>query len=84
MPKKTYSNFLEIAGVRTATEAEAALDAFPIRQRPRSPCPAQPWDCFAYAVAKTYRATLLFKGEDFEKPTDILSHPLIPPAYRVR
>ena len=29
-------------------------------------------DCFAYAVAKTYRTTLLFKGDDFNK-TDILS-----------
>ncbi|MGH7246670.1 MAG: hypothetical protein ACREH9_01065 [Pseudomonadota bacterium] len=29
-------------------------------------------DCFAYAVAKNYRTSLLFKGEDFDK-TDIRS-----------
>ena len=28
--------------------------------------------CFAYAVAKNHRTTLLFKGEDFDK-TDIRS-----------
>lgn len=28
--------------------------------------------CFAYAIAKTYRTTLLFKGEDFNT-TDIPS-----------
>jgi uncharacterized protein with PIN domain len=29
-------------------------------------------DCFAYAIAKNHRTTLLFKGEDFRK-TDIRS-----------
>ena len=27
-------------------------------------------DCFSYAIARNYRAALLFKGEDFNK-TDI-------------
>ena len=67
--------FLGTAGVRTvsitAKEAETALDAFS-RYGKRRGHPAQLnlGDCFAYAVAKTYRTVLLFKGEDFGK-TDI-------------
>ncbi len=34
-------------------------------------------DCFAYALAKTLNAPLLFKGEDFAK-TDLEPAPLIP------
>lgn len=67
--------FLATAGIRTvsitAKEAEAALDAFS-RYGKGGGHPAQLnlGDCFAYAAAKTYGTTLLFKGEDFAK-TDI-------------
>ncbi len=36
-------------------------------------------DCFVYACAKTYRAPLLFKGDDFTK-TDIPSVLVVPSA----
>jgi ribonuclease VapC len=36
-------------------------------------------DCFVYACAKSYRAPLLFKGDDFTK-TDIQSVLVAPPA----
>ena len=55
----------------TSTEAEAALDAFSRYGKGRGhPAQLNLGDCFAYAVAKTYRTELLFKGEDFTK-TDI-------------
>lgn len=69
--------FLGTAGVRTVSitekEAEAALDAFSRYGKGRGhPAQLNLGDCFAYAVAKTYQTTLLFKGEDFNK-TDIWS-----------
>ena len=69
--------FLGIAGVRTVwvtgKEAEIALDAFARYGKGRGhPAQLNLGDCFAYAVAKTYRTTLLFKGDDFGK-TDIRS-----------
>ena len=71
------SEFLGTAGVHTISitgnEAEAALDAFAKYGKGRGhPAQLNMGDCFAYAVAKTYRTTLLFKGEDFNK-TDIPS-----------
>jgi ribonuclease VapC len=69
--------FLEAAGIRTvsitAKEAETALDAFDRYGKGRGhPARLNMGDCFAYAVAKNYRASLLFKGDDFTK-TDIRS-----------
>ncbi len=69
--------FLAMAGVRivsiTAREAEAALDAFSRYGKGRGhPAQLNMGDCFAYAVAKTYRTALLFKGDDFSK-TDVQS-----------
>ena len=69
--------FLAIAGVRTvsiaAREAEAALDAFSRYGKGRGhPAQLNMGDCFAYAVAKTYRTALLFKGDDFSR-TDVQS-----------
>ncbi len=69
------TEFLAMAGVRTvsimAKEAEAALDAFPRYGKGRGhPAQLNMADCFTYAVAKTYRTALLFKGDDFSK-TDI-------------
>ena len=73
--QEDVSEFLEIAGVRTVSvtskEAEAALDAFSRYGKGRGhPAQLNLGDCFAYAVARTYRTGLLFKGEDFRK-TDI-------------
>jgi ribonuclease VapC len=71
--------FLEAAGIRTVSvtdkEAETALDAFSRYGKGRGhPAQLNMGDCFAYAVAKNYRASLLFTGEDFSK-TDIRSGP---------
>ena len=57
----------------TAEEAETALEAFSRYGKGRGhPAQLNLGDCFAYAVAKTHQAALLFKGEDFDK-TDIRS-----------
>ncbi len=67
--------FLGIAAIRavsiTDKEAETALAAFSRYGKGRGhPAQLNLGDCFAYAMAKNYRTTLLFKGEDFAK-TDI-------------
>lgn len=55
----------------TGKEAEMALNAFSRYGKGRCrPARLNLGDCFAYAVAKSHRTTLLFKGEDFDK-TDI-------------
>ena len=69
------SEFLEVAGVRTAPisdkEAHTALAAFSRYGKGRGhPAQLNLGDCFAYAMAKNGRTVLLFKGEDFDK-TDI-------------
>jgi ribonuclease VapC len=73
--EKDVSEFLRTAGIRTVPitekEAETALDAFGRYGKGRAhPAQLNLGDCFAYAVAKNYRTSLLFKGEDFSK-TDI-------------
>jgi ribonuclease VapC len=67
--------FLRTAGVGTVSitgkDAETALDAFSRYGKGRGhPAQLNLGDCFAYAVAKSYRTSLLFKGDDFDK-TDI-------------
>lgn len=67
------TEFLAMAGVQTVaiTAKEAALDAFSRYGKGRGhPAQLNMGDCFAYAVAKTYRTALLFKGDNFSK-TDI-------------
>jgi ribonuclease VapC len=69
--------FLQIASIEvvpiTDKEAETALGAFSRYGKGRGhPAQLNLGDCFAYAVARNYRASLLFKGEDFDK-TDIES-----------
>jgi ribonuclease VapC len=69
--------FLELARVRTTPitdkEAHTALAAFSRYGKGRGhPAQLNLGDCFAYAMAKNAQATLLFKGEDFDK-TDILT-----------
>lgn len=73
--EKDVAEFLRIARVRTvpvsSTDAEFALDAFSRYGKGRGhPAQLNMGDCFAYAVAKTHRVSLLFKGEDFAK-TDV-------------
>jgi len=67
---------LGVAGIRivslTESEAETALAAFSRYGKGRGhPAQLNLGGCFAYAVAKNHRTSLLFKGEDFDK-TDIL------------
>jgi ribonuclease VapC len=67
--------FLRIAGVRTVpitdVDAETALEAFARYGKGRGhPAQLNLGDCFAYAVARQHRTSLLFKGDDFDK-TDI-------------
>jgi ribonuclease VapC len=67
--------FLDLARIRivaiTDKEASTALSAFARYGKGRGhPAQLNLGDCFAYAVAKNYRTSLLFKGEDFDK-TDI-------------
>ncbi len=67
--------FLAVARVRivsiTTGEAETALNAFSRYGKGRGhPAQLNLGDCFAYAVARNYGTTLMFKGDDFSK-TDI-------------
>lgn len=69
--------FLDLARIElipiTLKEAETALSAFSRYGKGRShPARLNLGDCFAYAVAKNHRTSLLFKGDDFNK-TDIRS-----------
>jgi len=71
------NELLQMARVRivpiTGSEAETALSAVSrYGKGQRHPAQLNLGDCFAYAVAKNHRTTLLFKGEDFGK-TDIQS-----------
>ena len=73
--RQDVCDFLSAARIElvsiTAKEAETALDAFSRYGKGRKhPAQLNLGDCFAYAVAKNHRASLLFKGNDFEK-TDI-------------
>ena len=73
--EQDVGEFLGLAGVRivsvTDEEAHTALVAFSRYGKGRGhPAQLNLGDCFAYAVAKNHRTTLLFKGEDFDK-TDL-------------
>jgi ribonuclease VapC len=64
--------FLEAAHIRvvaiTDKQTETALGAFPRYGKGRGhPAQLNLGDCFAYAVAKNYRTSLLCKGEDFDQ-----------------
>ncbi len=52
--------------------ASAALDAYLVYGRRRHPAKLNLADCFAYALAKSLDAPLLFKGDDFPL-TDVRS-----------
>ena len=72
--RATLDSFIEAAQIRLAPigEAEylAATEAFSQFGKGRHPAGLNMGDCFAYACAKSNRAALLFKGEDFSK-TDL-------------
>ena len=75
--EEDVSEFLELAKIQlipiTANEADTALAAFSRYGKGRNhPAQLNLGDCFAYAVAKNFRTSLLFKGDDFSK-TDIQS-----------
>lgn len=75
--KEDVHEFLELARIEltpiTAKEAETALSAFSRYGKGRGhPAQLNLGDCFAYAMARNYRTSLLLKGEDFNK-TDIRS-----------
>jgi ribonuclease VapC len=53
------------------TLAQIAADAFARYGRGRHPASLNFGDCFAYALARSLNAPLLFKGEDFAQ-TDVL------------
>ena len=77
--EQDIGEFLELARVRTFPitdkETHSALAAFSRYGKGRGhPAQLNLGDCFAYARAKNAQATLLFKGEDFDK-TDILPAP---------
>ena len=64
--------FLAIAGVQSVAiapnDAKAALDAFSRFEKGRGhPAQLNMGDCFAYAMAISRNATLLFKGNDFNQ-----------------
>jgi len=69
--------FLDLARVETipitAAEADTALVAFSRYGKGRGhPAQLNLGDCFAYAMAKNHRTSMLFKGQDFNH-TDIRS-----------
>ncbi len=70
--RQDVGEFLSAARVAlvplTAREAETALEAFSRYGKGRGhPAQLNLGDCFAYAVAKNYGMSLLYKGEDFDK-----------------
>jgi len=71
--REKLGNLINSLGVEIApVDAEttfAAVDAF-LRYGKRAPAKLNMGDCFAYVLAKTRNAALLFKGDDFAN-TDI-------------
>ena len=51
-------------------EYDLGLEAYAHYGKGRHPAKLNMGDCFAYACAKSHKAKLLFKGDDFTK-TDI-------------
>lgn len=75
--EEDVNELLQMARARvvpiTESEAETALSAFSRYGKGQGhPAQLNLGDCFAYAVAKNHRTTLLFKGDGFDK-TDIRS-----------
>lgn len=66
--------FLDAASIKvvmiTEAMATSAAKAFEKFGKGRHPAKLNMGDCFAYAAARSYRAPLLFKGDDFSR-TDV-------------
>jgi ribonuclease VapC len=75
--QRDIREFLEMAAIGvmpiSAHDADTALDAFSRYGKGRGhPAQLNLGDCFAYAMTKNHRTSLLYKGEDFAK-TDLRS-----------
>lgn len=72
--RDTLRSFLSAHEVAVASIGEREFDlasaAYAAFGKGRHPAALNMGDCFAYACAKSHRASLLFKGDDFSK-TDI-------------
>ena len=71
-------DFVQAAGIRVVpigvSEVAAALDAFSRYGRGQGhPARLNMGDCFAYAVARTNGAALLFMGDDFAQTDAVLA-----------
>lgn len=71
---RVVRKFLDTASIKvvmiTETIATSAAKAFEKFGKGRHPANLNLGDCFAYAAARSYRAPLLFKGDDFPR-TDV-------------
>jgi len=72
--RRVVQSFVELNDINLVTvgerEFELATQAYAEFGKGRHPAALNLGDCFAYACAKSNRAKLLFKGDDFTK-TDI-------------
>lgn len=72
--REAVADYLALAGIVVMAVppevGEGALDAFERYGKGRHPASLNFGDCFAYACARHFRASLLFKGDDFPQ-TDI-------------
>ena len=71
-----YRAGIEVVAV-DQDQAEVARLAWRQFGKGRHPAALNYGDCFAYALAKTRRLPLLFRGDDFAQ-TDIAGSPLVP------
>ena len=74
--REAIRDYLSLAGIEMMPVppevGDGAIDAFERYGKGRHPASLNFGDCFAYACARHYGATLLFKGDDFTR-TDIAS-----------
>jgi ribonuclease VapC len=74
MNRSEFDRWLEVQEIKVSESVDwsAAFDAYVQYGRGHHPAGLNLGDCFAYALAKTLDAPLLFKGNDFAK-TDVRS-----------
>jgi ribonuclease VapC len=72
--RASVSDFLDDAGIAIASispsDNELALNAFDRYGKGRNPASLNMGDCYSYALAKSLRVPLLYKGNDFSR-TDL-------------
>ncbi len=72
--RQKVKSFMSALGIEVISlgerEYDLAIQAYADFGKGRHPAGLNMGDCFAYGAAKSYRAALLFKGDDFTK-TDI-------------